>query len=239
MDITRRQFVRLCGGTAAVVLPFGLTRCAAPRPAHELIEDVEWKKGLADAALRVATSRGAAFADVRVVRNLIQTIAADDQAIKGVPGEWHYGSSPEHVLEKVDIGFNVRVLKNGAWGFAASPVLSEDEAAAVAGLACDLADRAATTIPEPIRLVPEPVHVDTWVTPHEEDPFTVPLDEKVAPPPPDQRGGAEEPPGPTGPSPGSTSGTRTSSTRTRRAPRSSSGWSARTGPSSPAPTWTG
>ena len=181
MNITRRQFVRLCGGTAAVVLPFGLTRCAGPpRPAHELIDDVEWKKGFADAALRVANSRGATFADVRVVRNIIQTIAADDQQIKGVPGEWHYGSSPEHVLEKVDIGFNVRVLKDGAWGFVASPMLSEDEAVAVAGLACDLAEKAARTISEPIRLVPEPVHVDTYVTPHQEDPFAVPLDEKVA-----------------------------------------------------------
>ena len=181
MNITRRQFVRLCGGTAAVVLPFGLTRCAGPpRSAHELIDDVEWKKGFAEAALRVANSRGATFADVRVVRNLIQTLAADDQQIKGVAGEWHYGSSPEHVLEKVDIGFNVRVLKDGAWGFVASPVLTEDEGVAVAGLACDLAEKAARTISEPIRLVPEPAHVDTYVTPHQEDPFGVPLDEKVA-----------------------------------------------------------
>ena len=181
MKITRRNFVRLCGGTAAVVLPFGLTRCARPRrPAHDLIDDVEWKKSLADAALRVANSRGAAFADVRVVRNLIQTLVADDQQVKGVGGEWHYGASPEHVLEKVDIGFNVRVLKDGAWGFVASPVLSEDEAAAVAGLACDLAEKAARTLPQPIRLVPEPAHVDTWETPHEEDPFMVPVEEKVA-----------------------------------------------------------
>jgi TldD protein len=105
-------------------------------------------------------------------------LVARNDEVAGV-GERVYGAWPNRVGEKIDMGFNVRVLKNGTWGFAASPMFTADECRAVASLACDLAELSARTMPAPITLVPEPAYVDTYVTPHQEDPFEVSLDEKI------------------------------------------------------------
>ncbi|MBI2221945.1 MAG: TldD/PmbA family protein [Acidobacteria bacterium] len=140
---------------------------------------MEGRRAFASIALDVAKRRGAAFADVRIVRRINQMLVAKNDQVIGV-GERVYGAWPNRVGEKQDVGFNVRVLKNGAWGFAASPVFMEDECRAVADMACDLAELSARTMPARITLVAEPAYVDTYVTPHEEDPFAVPLDEKLS-----------------------------------------------------------
>src|SRR5262249_55797538 len=44
----------------------------------------------------------------------------------------------------------------------------------------DLAEAAATTKVRDIVLVPEPAYTDSYETPHQEDPFRVPLDDKTA-----------------------------------------------------------
>lgn len=165
-------------------VPVACRRAPAGSPtsvaAAELIASTDRKRALAAVAIEEAKRRGASFADVRVVRHRIQTIVAKDQQIVGIPGEWHYGPRPDRVWDKEDIGFNVRVLKNGAWGFAASPVVTEDESRSVAILACDLADASAKAKVRDIVLVPEPAYIDTYETPHQEDPFKVPLAEQVA-----------------------------------------------------------
>lgn len=181
MDLSRRGFLKICGSSAVLAVPLvgcGQRQVDDPTVAA-LLASIDRKRAFAGVALDAARRRGAMFADVRVVHRVNQMLVAKDNEVVGV-GERIYGSWPNWVGEKVDIGFNIRVLKNGAWGFAASPVLTEDECRAVANIACDLAERAGRTMPSPITLVPEPSHVDTYVTPHGEDPFTVPIDEKLA-----------------------------------------------------------
>lgn len=181
MDLSRRVFLKFCGSSAAV-LGLPLTGCdsrSGSESRAEPLASLEGKQAFAAVALEVAKRRGASFADLRIVRRVNQMLVAKNDEVVGV-GERIYGAWPDHVGEKLDSGFNVRVLKNGAWGFVASPVLTEDECRVVANLACDLAERSARSLPGPIRLVPEPGHVDTYVTPHKEDPFKVSVDEKLA-----------------------------------------------------------
>ena len=118
-------------------------------------------------ALDTATSAGATYADIRVVHGRSESLSLRGPTIEA--------------LERADtLGFGVRVLVNGAWGYAASSVLERKEVTRVALRAVEIATASARLVRQPVELVPEPSHVDTWVTPHEVDPFGVSLEEKVS-----------------------------------------------------------
>jgi TldD protein len=123
-------------------------------------------RDLLQAALDAA-SDGTTYADVRGV-------VTDSESLSVT------GTSVESLDTSESIGFGVRVLVDGAWGYAASATLTEGEAARVARVAVDVARASASAIREPIELVPEPAHVDSWATPMTRDPFAVSLGEKVA-----------------------------------------------------------
>jgi TldD protein len=86
----------------------------------------------------------------------------------------------EGIDRSLSEGVGVRVLKDGYWGFAATGGTAEEDVGSAAALAVDIA-RAASRLPrEPVRLAEvEPV-TDRWETRIQEDPFAVPLEEKVA-----------------------------------------------------------
>ena len=77
-------------------------------------------RDLTERALDTAAARGAAYADVRVVRRRDESIAIKTGRVEGVAS----GESE---------GFGVRVLVDGAWGFASSHLLTTAEADRVAG----------------------------------------------------------------------------------------------------------
>ena len=64
-------------------------------------------KELADVALNVARSDGAAYADIRISRHRDQQIYTREDRV-------------ERVVDAESFGFGVRVIVDGAWGFAAS-----------------------------------------------------------------------------------------------------------------------
>jgi TldD protein len=118
-------------------------------------------------ALDTATALGATYADVRVVRRIEESITIKSQRLEGVQsGETE--------------GFGIRVLVDGAWGFAASHQLSAAEADRVAGEAVRIARASATALRTPVELDDRPPASGTFETPVAEDPFGVPLDAKVA-----------------------------------------------------------
>jgi TldD protein len=82
--------------------------------------------------------------------------------------------------ESGTLGLGVRVLVNGAWGFAASAEPSVAEAERCAALAVRIARASAKFRLEPIVLSPLAPAVARWNTPFEVDPFTVPLADKIA-----------------------------------------------------------
>jgi len=124
-------------------------------------------KELADLALDVARMRGATYADVRIVHRRTHQVTVRNGAV---------GS----LTAAETLGFGVRVIADGAWGFAASSRLTRREVEQVAAEAVEVARASSTVGREPVDLGPPEVHVDTYRTPFEIDPFQVPLEEKLS-----------------------------------------------------------
>ena len=117
-------------------------------------------------ALDAATDAGATYADVRAVEGTSEIISARGATVEGLD-------------RSESMGFGVRVLADGAWGYAASADLSPQEVTRIATIAVEVARASATAQSRPIELVDEPVHRDTWSTPLERDPFAVSLEDKL------------------------------------------------------------
>ncbi|MFD1542980.1 TldD/PmbA family protein [Nonomuraea guangzhouensis] len=123
---------------------------------------------LADAALQRARDLGAEHADFRLERVRAETLSLYDARLEGA-------------MDADDLGYAVRVVKGGTWGFAAGIHLTPEAAATVAEQAVRVAEVSAPINREPIELAPEPVHAETvWVSAYDVDPFEVPSAEKVA-----------------------------------------------------------
>jgi len=123
-------------------------------------------RDLTDRALDTANAMGATYADVRVVRRLDESISIKTGRVEGVAS----GESE---------GFGVRVLVDGAWGFASSHILTTAEADKVARAAVRIARASATALREPVLLADRPPAHGTYETPVAEDPFAVPLERKI------------------------------------------------------------
>ncbi|MEV7009040.1 TldD/PmbA family protein [Streptosporangium sp. NPDC051022] len=123
---------------------------------------------LADAALQRARDLGAEHADFRFERIRAETLRLSDARLEG--------SS-----DADDLGYAVRVVKDGTWGFAAGVELTAEAAVRVAEQAIEVAVVSAPVNREPVELAPEPVHSGvTWVSAYDVDPFEVPMRDKVA-----------------------------------------------------------
>jgi len=120
----------------------------------------------ADLALKRLAASGAEYGDIRIVHSTTQTIRGEDRRIASI-------------RDNDDVGFGVRVLYHGGWGFAASSILSLEEVPRVTELAIDIARGSASIAVEKVVLAREPVHRDRVVTPVRIDPFTVPLRQKT------------------------------------------------------------
>lgn len=116
--------------------------------------------------LNAAQLQGASYADVRVVETTRQTVLVRNGAVHGV--SW-----------TEDAGFGVRVVADGAWGFASSHRLELEEAERVAKLAVEVARASALAKREDVDLGEPVVQRGSYRTPVEVDPFRVPLEAKL------------------------------------------------------------
>ena len=122
---------------------------------------------LAEIALARTAELGADHADFRFERIRAQYIAVRDHALEGAE-------------ESTDLGFAVRVIVDGAWGFAATTGMSPADAVIVAERAVALARLTARVTRTPVGLAPEPVYPDAvWSSSFDVDPFTVSTGDKV------------------------------------------------------------
>jgi TldD protein len=125
-------------------------------------------RALGDAALDRARELGASHADFRFERVRYQDVRVRDGALQGAG-------------DAEDLGFAVRVIHEGSWGFAAGVHLTTEEAVRVAEEAVAVARVAAALVTTPVEIADEPVYDDvTWVSSYTEDPFAVALRDKVA-----------------------------------------------------------
>ncbi|MFG2190912.1 TldD/PmbA family protein [Streptomyces sp. NPDC048639] len=129
-------------------------------------------RALADAALARARSLGADHADFRFER--VRSAA------------WRLRDArPAGSSDTTDLGYAVRVVHGGSWGFASGVDMTPDAAARVAGQAVAMARLSAQVIAaagsdERVELADEPVHDDrTWVSSYEISPFDVPDADKT------------------------------------------------------------
>lgn len=124
-------------------------------------------RDLAMRALDTARQRGAQYADVRIVRHRSESVDVRNHNVEAL-------SSDE------TLGFGVRVIVDGYWGFAASHKMTLDEADRVAGEAVRVA-KASATVRGPRADIGPPQSVSgSYRTPIVKDPFAVSLDEKIA-----------------------------------------------------------
>jgi TldD protein len=111
MTFSRRDFIKTAGLTlGALTLPSWIYDAQA---ATNLTIDVN-KNNLADAALSTAKKLGANYADIRINRYRLEAISTRERQVQNVSSGQNFG-------------FGVRVLVNGTWGFAASPIMTEEE----------------------------------------------------------------------------------------------------------------
>jgi TldD protein len=163
--LTRRHF--LAAGSAA----FAAQLFSAPKDSSTPSADLE---KLGAVALNESKKYKATYCDVRIVRLRDQRVGirlSSDRSGKtqAVPT----------VGEDASFAFGVRIIVNGAWGFASSPIVTPEEIARITGEAAIIAKANATIQPRPIELAPVPKYRDRWETPHEKDPFAVPMAEKL------------------------------------------------------------
>jgi len=123
-------------------------------------------KELARLAIDTASARGAGYADARLIQ-----IREEDLHFKN--GE------PAGVERSSSTGLGVRVLVDGAWGFAATDDLSRSGVERCADLAVSIGRASARLLQEPVRLAPEPPHQAVWTSPCRIDPFSVSLQAKL------------------------------------------------------------
>jgi TldD protein len=122
---------------------------------------------VAKQAVEAARAAGADYADARVVTDESESITVRNQEMEGIDR-----SRSE--------GIGVRVLVNGYWGFAATARLQPAELERTAKLAVEIAKAASRLPMEPVRLTEVEPLTGTWHSPMREDPFHVPLEEKVS-----------------------------------------------------------
>ncbi|MBU0595239.1 TldD/PmbA family protein, partial [Candidatus Bipolaricaulota bacterium] len=119
-----------------------------------------------DRALNTVRSKGATYADIRIVRRENQNISVKNGIVQALS------------LDD-DFGFGIRVIADGAWGFASSNRMTLEEIDRVAEQAVTIARASALANMDPVNIGPPEVHVDTYKTPVEIDPFAVSLEDKI------------------------------------------------------------
>jgi TldD protein len=162
----RRAFLNISGLALGTMLVPVLGRAVA---AEELQSPLaaKFKKTLADVALNAATQAGASYCDVRIGRYLNQFITTRDLNV-------------ESVTNTESAGVGVRVVCNGAYGFAATSDMSPDAVAGAARQAVAIAKANARLQAEPVQLAPvKGVGEVSWATPVRKDWRAVPIKEKA------------------------------------------------------------
>ncbi|TFW35219.1 TldD/PmbA family protein [Massilia horti] len=162
----RRTFLKIGAGTAgAMLVPVFGNAIAADELLNPMA--VSFKKSLADVALNAATKAGASYCDVRIGRYLNQFINTRDLNV-------------ENISNTESSGVGVRVIANGAYGFAATNSMTPDAVANAARQAVAIAKANARLQTEPLQLAPvKGVGEVSWATPFKKDWRTVPIKDKA------------------------------------------------------------
>jgi TldD protein len=123
-------------------------------------------KQIADWALNVCQLRGVRYADVRVLDDRHRTLATKNGKIGGAN-------------ESESLGCGIRVLADGAWGFAATEDLSRRAVEITADRAVAIARASASVKQHDVQLAPEKPYQADWKSPCRIDPFSTSVDQNL------------------------------------------------------------
>ncbi len=163
----RREFLALTGLTAGgLLLPSFFGNAIA---AEQLLValDPALKKRLADEAMNAARAAGASYCDVRIGRYLRQFVITREDKV-------------QNVVNTESTGAGIRVIANGAWGFAATNTLTAEGVAAAARQAAAIAKANSQVQGAPVQLAKAPGFGEvSWKTPIKKNAMEVPIKDKV------------------------------------------------------------
>jgi len=117
-------------------------------------------------ALNVAAQRGASYCDARIVDDRSRALSTKN----GRVGQ---------VSDSESRGIGIRVLADGAWGFAASDDLSRLAVEATAARAVEIAKASARVKQQDVRMAPEEAVTGEWTTPYKIDPFSISVEQNL------------------------------------------------------------
>jgi TldD protein len=163
-------------------------------------------KGLADVALAEAKSAGCTYADIRFTRAASSGVNANGSHQRngfgegedtgefggfggggggrggGFGGRGGFGGFGRGRGERPGrsgaAGFGVRVIHSGTWGFASSPLVTEDEIRRITRMATEVAKASAVAKKTDVRLAPVAAYQAFWATPIVKNPDTIPREAK-------------------------------------------------------------
>src|SRR6202521_5708373 len=118
-------------------------------------------------SLDTARMRGASYADVRVMHLRQRDLTTKNGQVGTL-------------AQSESIGIGIRVIANGAWGFASTDRLTREGVAACAAQAVSIAKASALAKRSEVVLAPEKAYVDSWQSPFRKDPFETPLETQLA-----------------------------------------------------------
>lgn len=110
--------------------------------------------------------KGVEYADCRFVKTRSESLSVSHTGVEGMS-------------RNLDVGVGIRVLANGAWGFASTADHSEASLKKTALEALKIAKASAITTRQKVKLADEDVAQDHFRTPFKQDPFEVPTDQKI------------------------------------------------------------
>ena len=121
---------------------------------------------ITERAVSRAIAAGASYADARAIVLRHQTIHTKN-------------GSADALADSTEQGLGVRVIADGAWGFASTSSLASAEVDASAELAVRVAKASATLSPTQAELAPQEPLRGEWTSQAKVDPFSVPLKSKL------------------------------------------------------------
>jgi TldD protein len=202
MSASRREFIKTVGlSTVALASADAVADLLAQSPRGRVLDSKF--KGLSDIALAEARLHGCTYADVRFTMTAGVPGASASYAAaggrggagrgggrggggrgggrgRGGRGGGRGGGIPVSDADRRAAGFGVRVIHSGVWGFAASPIVTEDEIRRITLLAIEIARASAIAKRADIQLAPVPAYVEHYVTPMDRDPRDVSAGDREA-----------------------------------------------------------
>ena len=161
-------------------------------------------KGLGDVALAEAKRTGCTYADIRFTRRTNSSVNANggnsdferrSAARWGTRRAWRarrtgrpaavaaaaaaFGGADE-TAGRGAAGFGVRVIHSGVWGFASSPIVTEDEIRRITRIATEVAKASAIAKQRDVVLAPVRAYTEYWATPVQKNPDSISREDKQA-----------------------------------------------------------